>query len=48
MNQEENEEEKKVKDEVLKRSEKWIASFNSGDVDACVAGYRGSAVMSDN
>jgi ketosteroid isomerase-like protein len=45
MNQEENEEERKVKDEVLKRSEKWIASFNAGDVDACVAGYRESAVM---
>jgi ketosteroid isomerase-like protein len=45
MNREESKEERKVKDEVLKRSEKWIANFNSGDVDACVAGYRETAVM---
>jgi ketosteroid isomerase-like protein len=45
MNQEESEEERKVKDEIFKRSEKWIASFNSGDVAACVAGYRETAVM---
>jgi ketosteroid isomerase-like protein len=45
INHEKNEEEKIVEDEVLRRSEKWIASFNSGDVDACVVGYTKSAVM---
>jgi ketosteroid isomerase-like protein len=45
INHEKNEEEKVVEGEVLKRSEKWIANFNSGDVDACVAGYTKSAVM---
>lgn len=45
INREKNEEEKIVEDEVLKRSKRWIASFNSRDVDACVAGYKESAVM---
>jgi|TARA_B110000467_G_C17995771_1_gene302733 hypothetical protein len=34
-----------IKDKVLKRSESWIASFNVGDVDACVAGYKGGTLM---
>ncbi len=41
----EKNEEEIVRDEVLERSRKWIASFNSGDVNACVAGYEKSAVM---
>lgn len=35
----------KVKQEVRERSSKWIASFNSGDVDACIAAYKNDAVM---
>jgi len=34
-----------VKQEVLERSSKWIASFNEGDVDACIAAYKNDAVM---
>ncbi len=41
----EKDEEKIIIDEVAKRSQQWIASFNSGDVDACVAGYKEDAVM---
>jgi len=44
-NHEENEQEKVIKEEVLRRSEQWIACFNAGDVNACVAGYTKSAVM---
>jgi ketosteroid isomerase-like protein len=41
----EKEEEKVVRNEVTNRVLQWIASFNSGDVDACVAGYKEGAVM---
>jgi hypothetical protein len=45
INREKNVEEKVVEGEVLRRSENWIASLNSGDVNACVAGYTKSAEM---
>ncbi len=35
----------KIAQEVLERSKRWIASFNGGDVDACVAAYKSDAVM---
>ncbi len=35
----------KVKQEVLERSGKFIASFNDGDVDACIGAYKSDAVM---
>ena len=31
--------------EVLTASQQWIANFNKGDVDACVAGYLPEAIM---
>ena len=34
-----------LKNEVLERSRRWIESFNSGDVDACVGAYTEDAVM---
>lgn len=34
-----------VRNEVLKACQQWIAHFNQGDVDACVAGYLPDAVM---
>jgi ketosteroid isomerase-like protein len=35
----------KIKQAVLLCSQKWIESFNKGDVDACVAGYQPDAVI---
>lgn len=37
--------ESELKQSVLLRSQKWIESFNKGDVDACVAGYQSDAVI---
>ncbi len=36
---------KPAEQEVLEVSRQWIASFNRGDVDACVAGYKSDAVV---
>ena len=34
-----------LRKEVLTASQQWIANFNKGDVDACVAAYASNAVM---
>jgi ketosteroid isomerase-like protein len=34
-----------IKQAVLACSQKWIDSFNKGDVDSCVAGYQSDAVI---
>ena len=34
-----------IKQGVLACSQKWIDSFNKGDVDSCVAGYQSDAVI---
>ena len=34
-----------LRNEVLTASQRWIANFNKGDVNACVAGYLPDAVM---
>ncbi len=34
-----------IKQSVLKCSQKWIESFNKGDVDSCLAGYHSDAVI---
>ena len=34
-----------IRKEVLAVSQQWIANFNKGDIDACVAGYLPDAIM---
>ncbi len=34
-----------TRNEVLRASQEWIAHFNMGNVDACVAGYLPDAIM---
>lgn len=34
-----------IKQSVLQCSQKWIQSFNKGDVESCVAGYQSNAVI---
>ena len=34
-----------IRKEVLAVSQQWIANFNKGDIDACVAGYHPDAIM---
>lgn len=36
---------KPAEQEVLEVSRQWIASFNQGDVDACVAAYKPDAII---
>ena len=35
----------KIKHDVLAASQRWIANFNAGDVDSCVAAYTSHAIM---
>ena len=34
-----------IRDEVLQASQQWIANFNQGKTDACIAGYLPDAVI---
>ena len=36
---------KPAEQEVLEVSRQWIASFNRGDVEACIAAYKPDAVI---